>query len=681
MSSHRNHSNKHALPDDPVYIEFPHSDGNSNTWPKNTTEEIDDEGCVNYMRPVDLDESICIKWRVGVGDAISMQLKYPTGNHVLRDFPSGYRMFDHNKGKAGSPRHDVYLFGPGCRFRSVPEFIPHAIWLMGDLSEQCNCKYCSKKPQREITSSMGNILRLSPSPSRLLPRTRADKPVVKSRLAERLKDSNKFYASVQRSSALPQISPHIQTDSIMLVERNNDLRAAVRTPLAECLPRYFREGELVWCAIEPIVGPQDEAIDFWPAIIDEVSLRNQREGLPHGSIPESIHQHTGYTVKFLAISRTYYFPDTMVIPYQSYICPNGILQQMVQRPVGDWEDLNAEALSKFDPCPPQPAITPTFFDTLTPFALALQIASKLCEFWCLTDEWDAKLTLPPLPRPVPPLSSLQSAIEFAGSNNAANRAPGPRVLTQTRFQGLWWGGERIWAGDLVRLKVPRSCLAPAGAQNIFAPSGPGEKNKIEINNTGGDPADFGATSRGVFLKIDSISLVDGTTGRRECRVLGMLYELAEVDWVDPNLPRFGLSENRSISAVKPPTPASAEGYPLPVAPTGYKYRAILAPGYEAVMSLSVISGRYYPCLLKHPKIKPLVAQVDIMDHDSILEVGHLWSLEGLFGGYKNSVNPRVYKATREKMMSDATKTAKGELEEHIRVRLAETDSGMEIDSL
>ncbi|KAJ7823025.1 hypothetical protein B0H13DRAFT_2291322 [Mycena leptocephala] len=661
MSAHRNHSTKHALPNNPAYIDFPRTDGDSALWPTNTTREIDAEGCVNYMQPVTLDESICIKWRVGVGDAISVALKLPGGQpHVLRDFPNGYRMFDHHKGKADNPRHDIYLFGSDsrARFRSVPEFIPHAIWLMGDGSDVCKCKYCSKKPQREITSSMGNLLRNSHLPHH-----------------PALRDQNKTYAAVQKTPNLPQgVRPYPDEEQ-------------------GTLPRWFRDGELVWCALQTPIAPpgsdSQESIRFWPAIIDEVKLRIDPKSPPpetsdRFSTPWVAQQSTAYKVQFLAISRSYLLPDSMIIPYPSYIVPNPILQAMVLRPVGDW-DLSPDKLVNFDPCPPHPVPPPAFADTLTAFALALQIASTVFSFWCLTDEWDAKLTLPPVTRPAPPPSSLQSAIEFAGTNNAyvgsissgpipgrSQRSPPPRVVTQTRFQGLWWGGERIWADDLVRLKVPRNCLAPMGAQHIFAPSGPGNKSKLLAESRGADSSPYGAISRGVFMKIETIFIVDGV-GQRECRVAGMLYELADSDWEDPNLPRNVDSISNGASSAGQSTKLAIPGssgdfFALPPAPTGFKFRPILAPGYEVVLCLSLVSGRYYPRILQHPLMKPYLNEVIPLDPTTMLSAGHLWALEGLFGGYKNSVDPTIYKANREKMMSDASREAMLAIQEHVKER-------------
>jgi hypothetical protein len=32
-------------------------------------------------------------------------------SYILRDFPTDYRLYDHNKGNAADPRHDMYLYG------------------------------------------------------------------------------------------------------------------------------------------------------------------------------------------------------------------------------------------------------------------------------------------------------------------------------------------------------------------------------------------------------------------------------------------------------------------------------------------------------------------------------------------------------------------------------------------
>jgi hypothetical protein len=131
MSARRQYSDKHALPANPTWIEFERSDGDENTWPSNTTCVVDHEGHVNFMLPLEASESVCVKWRIEVGAAVAAALRLPGTlrewlderskslsvlvldgpSYVLKNWPEGYRMFDHHKGPQATPRHDVYLMG------------------------------------------------------------------------------------------------------------------------------------------------------------------------------------------------------------------------------------------------------------------------------------------------------------------------------------------------------------------------------------------------------------------------------------------------------------------------------------------------------------------------------------------------------------------------------------------
>ena len=73
----RSISSGHVLPPNPTFIDFPLSDGDEGQWPTNTTRAVDNEGHVNYMRVVPIDESLCIKWRCEVGASLALQLKKP----------------------------------------------------------------------------------------------------------------------------------------------------------------------------------------------------------------------------------------------------------------------------------------------------------------------------------------------------------------------------------------------------------------------------------------------------------------------------------------------------------------------------------------------------------------------------------------------------------------------------
>ncbi|KAF8479814.1 hypothetical protein DFH94DRAFT_746103, partial [Russula ochroleuca] len=60
-------------------------------------------------------------------------------------------MYRHYEGRQSSPRQYLYLIGSvhTNRFRCIPEFVPHAIWLMTDPTldrGNCECEYCIKVP-------------------------------------------------------------------------------------------------------------------------------------------------------------------------------------------------------------------------------------------------------------------------------------------------------------------------------------------------------------------------------------------------------------------------------------------------------------------------------------------------------------------------------------------------------
>ncbi|KAF8809462.1 hypothetical protein BYT27DRAFT_7162823 [Phlegmacium glaucopus] len=822
---------KSEEPANPTYIDFPRGDGQPSTWPTNTTRIVDSEGQVNFFDPLPVSHSQAIRWRIAVASAIANDLQMAEGpSYILRDFPVGYGFFDHNKGNEVDPRHDLYLYGPvKKRFRSVNEFIPHAIWLMKDPAiHNCACKYCSKnKSQREITASMSSILRSSPMTASPTPnRTKGvrDKrtrdPVM--RLKEpRLRE--KVYAAVQKTVKPLKASANVLKHA-MLVERNNDLRA-IHSKTSMALRRWFREGEVVWCALpHAIVAPVPEKIEiqFWPAVIEEVLLKtkavpranslelsttaslahgppmasssavqldNMDEEDGRGIVLESnddplhytINQWTKYKVRFLAVSHSCSIDDVDVLPYQAHMPPDELIAFMTQIPPNELH-FEKEIFTLFNPCPGDHA--PSFSDAASPYAMALQIASTLSSFWCLTDEFEMKYTLQarpptlqpsrPLPAPVPVHSSLQSAIEAAGRHNAqlSNNSmmsnstfyqnvssTTPHMsqaelqktstqilgipsqsenLSQTRFQGLWWGTERIWVDDFIRLKVPRRSIAPEGAANILPPAGAGKRRLEQCLSDKRDPAEFTAGTRGVFMRLDGLYAVEvprddsssGTT--KAVRACGMLYEIVEEDWedlkdskspealsdnlADQSQQTVGPSQAGPSSSTAPapsnatqrpqldgaapstevqpvltttlssPNPGPVQSNLLPAAPVGYKLRPILEPECELVVELGLISGRYYPRILSHPQVVPAVrtAFSRSVEEGGVSSANNLWALEGLSGGYHNSVDPHKYKRSRVSMLQDADKESLIQLQAYKRDKLEAMnyeDDPMEIDEM
>jgi hypothetical protein len=594
---------------------------------------------------------------------------------------------------------------------------------------------------------------------------------------------HKPHASVQRMPK-PVRHQHLGPQQPALRERDNDLRAAYSKSSMK-LKRWFREGELLWCYLDPpIHGDEGLCISFWPGLVEEVKLKseaiprvvvdlttesgtnsNGKQEAEHADdddddddggspTPWTIRQSTVYKMKLLAVSYSYSVSDEKVLPYQAYVLPNELILFMQECAWGSL-DTFPETMSKFNPCPPMSLDQHTtsgsesgthgngamFADAVAPFALAIQIAAKLAGYWCLTDEWSFKFFVPPSSTTLTARADPTSASQFGGAiglplNTAAHAssapsgpsvyqdvsgptndiseadmqslrirmlgvpAPPAQITTQIRYQGFWWGAERIWIDELVRLKMARRQLAAQGAPDIYPPAGPSqatlEYNKSLLSAGSLAEDDLGAGGKTLFLKLEGLFVVDtpredGQGTRKECRASGMLYELVDQDWVDPHAKeheRLALAQEKQRLAESlamttttsstdpavsthrtpngaPPRLISASPYPLPAPPKGFKFRPILKPGHEAVFSLSLIGGRYYPGILGHPLLQSVLLQkfANPLEEGGLHQGNYLWALEGLAPGYYNAVDPTRAKPNRITMMRDADKEARMEMQE------------------
>ncbi|KAG1795158.1 uncharacterized protein HD556DRAFT_1235927 [Suillus plorans] len=594
-NTHKGFGSSHAIPPNPTFIDFPRSDGDPSNWPTNTTPHIDSEGHVNFMRQASLDESLSIKWRVEVAAALASKINMPQGNYVLQGWPEGYQMFDHNKGPKDSPRHDAYLIGStyAKRFRSVPEFIPHALWLLTDPTldrSNCNCKYCNKKPQREITASMGLLPKRGGSapsaantPTRTVqtpklkrqPQPPKDRLVRDQEKSSRDKERFRPYVGVRR---MPKpVRPPAPKQS-MLRERNSDLSCAYGPEVK--VRRWFRDGELLWCALNnPIEGPSgpggDDSIFFWPGLVEETRMKptpipkgtdmdildGPSNGHPSSNaesngdegVPWIIRHDLSYKMKLLGISQSLYISDQLVLPYQS-VAPSDELIQAIH--AVSYEDLDPDPARTFAFNPYSTSSEVTFAKAAAPYGIALQIGANISGYWTPTDDWEFKFSLE-YPNSGPPQSintfqSLDSVMNSSmahnanlassmatpsgsGSHTPSISAPLPplalaQTVVQTRYQGLWWGAERIWTDELIRLKFSRGQIAPEGNDLIDAPAGPSKKAQEYARSMGGQVG--GAEGRGVFMRLEGLFVADPPSGRgsKVCHAVGTLYELVDEDW-------------------------------------------------------------------------------------------------------------------------------------------------------
>ena len=669
-------------------------------------------------------------------------------------------MFIHYKGPQDNPRTDRYLFGASSstsdllvlmiglivgstlvkRFRSVPEFALHAVWLMMDETLQrsnCGCKYCTRTPQRNISQAAGLKISgrsISSPVARIRQSTQAPSkaprppPQTTSMVVEKERTSQPPSISTGPVETSPPPSPSAQeqipqttipTKEIPWfairkepkpVKPSTGPKVAVNSHRVADLEginsphrtRLHRVGEVIWCFLDvPIakLGEKDTAISAWPGIVksvqksvrvtfvmDESSVEQRRAEL----------QAYAYEVNPFNIDATITISDERVLPYQAMSSPQPLLDALsslmhtidrrghtLSVPV----EGGLEALSKF-----------TFEEAALPYALAVQAPIMLAKYWTCTDNWIFKYTImanKAVPTPIaPPKKKHRTPGLHIGPmpDLLASVSAGPTALpveshaqvkSQKRYQGLWWGGERIWVDDLVRLKVPRRELAPNGSERVL-PVVPPSQAAIDYTVQKGIGPEHapGSGDRGLFLRITSVFLVE-----KKIRISGMLFDLVEEGFVgagvggregrqeetsafdmtslDPTLLQGESSDGPISNGFKPASDRQMLSGPHvrswnpPEPPTGYKFRSIVKGDWEAVMDISLLSGRYYPGVLTNPLLS------DHLQHLLTLEgsVHHLYAMEGLAPGYYNSVDPEFAKESRQVMLNEAVAEAKSKCED------------------
>ena len=606
----------------------------------------------------------------------------------------------------------------------------------------CGCKYCARTPQRGITQAAGLSTRSLSSPvARIRQSTQAPSkaPRPQAQTPRQLaKDKGKGKARTSEPSSVSAgpaefsspPSPQLQDQDPISAQKHVPWFAIRKEPkpvkpstgpkvavhahrIADLegvnsphRPRLHRIGEVIWCFLDvPIARPgeKDSAINAWPGtvksiqrsmnvtiVMDESSVEHRKGG----------DQPYAYEVALFNIDTIITISDEKVLPYQAMSSPRPLLDALssLMHTIDRKEhtlDIPAEggvgALSKF-----------TFEEVALPYALAVQVPIMLAKYWACTDVWTFRYTITAdkvVATPaVPPKKKFRTPGLHIGpmpgllpSTSAGPSVPPvespAQVKTQKRYQGLWWGGERIWVDDLVRLKVHRCDLAPEGSDKVL-PVVPPSQNALEYTvQKGLDPEHAPSSGdRGLFLRITSIFAVD-----RKVRISGMMFDLVEEGFVgagvggregrqedtsafdmrtlDPTLLHGESSDaplaERTPNGFKPSSDHQTLSAPYirswnpPVPPFGYKFRSILKGDWEAVMDVSLLSGRYYPRILVNPLLS------DHLDRLIRLEaqVEHIYALEGLAPGYYNSVEPESPRENRAMMFFEAIAEAKSKCEE------------------
>ncbi|KAG8923966.1 hypothetical protein FRC01_012119, partial [Tulasnella sp. 417] len=592
-----NEADKSTVPNEPAsqMIHFTRTDGDPNNRP--SAQQRDRSvvnGEVNYMRTVGVNEPAAALWRKKVGTALAKDLGLDQSKvWYLSGWPVDYELFVHAKGPVNGPR---LLTAPSLE------------------TTKCVCKYCGNvKYQRQINFREG----LGPPVASSPPNDHS------SASAGPVASGSGTKTRPKRAPVAGVSSPQQQVEDERFPPVNTYLESDIRSR------RSFRLGEIVWVHLDPSIQSfsSSRRIEWWPAIIQEPRFKTEVAPRTPGQ-PYGVRQFQVYRVLMLGTTSQYVIPDGSILPYQAYNLPSDFLHEITQTVCStpQTQELDFDRVLSFTPLPlpirtatqrqapsANPLLPLTYLDALLPYLAAIYTARLVSTYWCATDNYEY-VSMPTHDVPVP--------------------------LKQTRFQGLWWGGERLWIGDLVRIKPYRSHLSG----NLRDPS-------------------QGAEKRGLLLRLEAIYLdeikreAEGEVVETEWKpmVSGTLYEVAHVAFVEPGVP----SPGPSSSGGRPGDPMNT---PLPAPPPGFQFRVITpSADFDVHFELCMLAGRYYPNLLSSPLIASALQGTTVTPYAPPASNSHmmlvpnyppgLLSLVGLEAGAANAIDAIHWKEGRTQMMT------------------------------
>ncbi|KAL9597300.1 MAG: hypothetical protein Q9219_005224 [cf. Caloplaca sp. 3 TL-2023] len=114
----------------------------------------DARGNVDYFKELELGDAKEVDWRRKLGGMLMNEIgtqAHAGSNYILSTLPENYRLFERVKAASGGQETtDAYLYGHPHgrkkRYRSPGDFFPHLLWLATDESadpDNCSCKFCA----------------------------------------------------------------------------------------------------------------------------------------------------------------------------------------------------------------------------------------------------------------------------------------------------------------------------------------------------------------------------------------------------------------------------------------------------------------------------------------------------------------------------------------------------------
>ena len=449
-------------------------------------------------------------------------------------------------------------------------------------------------------------------------------------------------------------------------DRAEDLRLAYQS----------RDGELVWVPVEPPIPTPDAScsIRHWPGMVVRWKRKTHLIHVPGGDESSyEVEEKMWYTVMVLAtVGEVRNYDSSVTLPFLAYRVEDKLLEALKDVPPPSVEMLGSPT-RYFEEHSPFPFADDNreseqgykqlrFEDVAHQYSLALQIQANIAQYWS----------------PLNPVGEALVVTQVQKSLSAA------RAHGVTHYEGLWWGPEKIWCGEMVRLIISHEDLA----QHIYIS---GELRP----RTFSEAVENEVASRGVLMHVrevfeDTILLsgrrgeqyglnsdVNGRSAIKVCRVAGRLYETfrigedgAQASYpiepdpqdemvLDTNLP------NPSTTPVLPPQGNTRRQKPhMPPPPPFHKWHPILHDGREIILDATVIAGRYYPEILsnKHIPIKEGAGEAGEQKAKELLSLG------GLYKGQEIAIQPTLLIRQRSDAAREGEEEAISQLFEWWRER-------------
>lgn len=437
------------------------------------------------------------------------------------------------------------MTGGPRQYRSVPEFAPHAAWLLSPNRESipCQCLHCPAGRERRKAIKLEATRHPNPSSTSTIP-IRDNKQANPSPLAKPIITVAPLDGPVQTQ----RLTSHLVRQS-----------------------RSFRKGELVWLALDtPLVDEAapnptiraQSSIRYWPAIVEDYRIQSKVSAVSLVDPPDYItEQVLTYQAKFICLAYSKVVHENQLLAYKLHNPAQETIEFIQTLPTPSspfsrypyWFRLHKEGSLPGAEIEEEeaPVFDNPYMEAISQYAVALQVAAHVAMTWTPCETW--------------------------ASHNGLDEDDIFVSREDREFLSLWWGSELLVVGELALLScslahlVPHPSISPHLSEAI-----PNIAPELALQTA---------------LVIDLRRIYTADTGGfehrtsrppRKCIVSGRVFACLPYD--PSSVPK---THDPTMLPRQPP-PGSQ-----------YRWESVLTPELEAHVDVSLVAGRYYPALPAH----------------------------------------------------------------------------------